>query len=168
MLDYTKQILIAQFEAALAMLNQCIESCPLDHWEDKIAQGTFRWVAYHTLFFVDLYLSRDEESFVERELNLLGGDERGSVVCVGLSKADTLTYLGICRQKMLETIPAVTEDSLRAPSGFEWYKITRGELHLVNIRHVQHHAGQLSAFLRRVVPECQDHRALPWAHTGWQ
>ena len=90
------------------------------------------------------------------------------MACVGLSKVDSLSYLKICREKMLATIAAETKDSLRAPSGFSWYKITRGKLHLVNIRHVQHHAAQLSAFLRRVVPECQDHRALPWVHTGWQ
>jgi hypothetical protein len=168
MLDYTKQILIAQFEAALAMLNQCIEACPPEHWEDRIANGTFRWVTYHTLFFVDLYLSPNEKSFVERELNLIGGDERQPFACVGLSKEDSLAYLAICRQKMLDTIAADTEESLRSPSGFSWYKITRGELHLVNIRHVQHHSGQLSAFLRRVVPDCQDRRALPWAHSGWQ
>lgn len=26
----------------------------------------------------------------------------------------------------------------------------RGELHLYNLRHVQHHTGQLSAYLRRI------------------
>jgi hypothetical protein len=168
MTEYIKQILIAQFEAALAMLHQCITACPEEHWDDRITNGTFRWVAYHTLFFVDLYLSPNQDSFVERDLNLLGGDERQPVESVGLSKADTLAYLLICRQKMLETIAADSEESLRAPSGFEWYKITRGELHVVNIRHVQHHTGQLSAFLRRVVPECQDHRTLPWAGSGWR
>jgi hypothetical protein len=166
--DYLKQIVIAQFEAALAMLNQCIAACPEEHWEDRIANGTFRWVAYHTLFFVDLYLSPDQNSFIERDLNLVGGDERRPIGSIGLSKADTLSYLEICRQKMRDVIAADTGESLRGPSGFEWYNITRGELHLVNIRHVQHHTGQLSAFLRRVVPECQDHRALPWAHSGWQ
>ena len=64
MTEYLKQIVIAQFEAALAMLNQCIAACPEEHWEDRIANGTFRWVTYHTLFFVDLYLSPNEDSFV--------------------------------------------------------------------------------------------------------
>jgi hypothetical protein len=168
MTEYLKQIVIAQFEAALAMLNQCITACPEEHWEERIANGTFRWVAYHTLFFVDLYLSPDQDSFVLRDLNILGGDERKPVASIGLSKADTLAYLEICRGKMRDTIFADTEEMLQGASGFEWYRITRGELHLVNIRHVQHHTGQLSAFLRRSVPECQDHRQLPWAHSGWQ
>jgi uncharacterized damage-inducible protein DinB len=80
----------------------------------------------------------------------------------------TLAYLAFCCQKMLDTIAADTEDSLKGPSGFSWYKVTRGELHLINIRHVQHHTGQLSAYLRRVVPACQDRHALPWVGTGWR
>ena len=35
--------------------------------EGKVATGTFRWVAYHTLFFTDLYLTRDEQSFQRRD-----------------------------------------------------------------------------------------------------
>ena len=62
--------------------------------------------------------------------------------CVGLSKDDTLAYVPLCRQKMLDSIATETEESLAGPSGFSWYKITRGEMHLVNIRHIQHHTGQ--------------------------
>jgi hypothetical protein len=61
MIEYLNTILIGQFEAALCMLSECIQKCPQDHWEGKIANDSFRQVAYHTLFFVDLYsgLSRD-------------------------------------------------------------------------------------------------------------
>jgi hypothetical protein len=54
MIDYVKQVLIGQFEAALCMLNQCIEACPEEHWDDKIGNATFRGVTYHMLFFLDL------------------------------------------------------------------------------------------------------------------
>jgi hypothetical protein len=57
MLDYMKSVLTAQFEAALCMLDYCVRECPAEHWEGKIANRTFRWVAYHTLFWVDVYLS---------------------------------------------------------------------------------------------------------------
>jgi uncharacterized damage-inducible protein DinB len=42
-----------------------------------------------------------------------------------------------------------TAATLRGPAGFEWLSFTRSELPLYNLRHVQHHTGQLSAFLRR-------------------
>src|SRR5207249_4014974 len=101
-MDYLTQILSNQFEAALAMLNQCIAACPPQHWEGKIASSTFRQTVYHTLFFVDLYLSR-ENDFVLRDLHARGGDERGPTLSPGLSKEETLGYLALCRQKMLDT-----------------------------------------------------------------
>ncbi len=168
MIDYVKQILTGQFEASLAMLKACIQACPEQHWEGKIANGTFRWVAYHTLFFLDLYLSPSADAFELRDLHRRGGDEREPVQCVGLSKAETLAYVEVCRQKIADALAAETSESLQGPSGIPWYKISRGELHLCNIRHLQHHAGQLSAYLRRVDVACQDQRALPWVKTGWR
>src|SRR5437773_3426403 len=111
MLDYFKQILAAQFEAALCMMNQCISACPTEHWEGKIANDTFRQVSYHTLFFVDLYLSPNENDFEMRDLNHRGGDERGPTLSPGLSNQDTLSYVAICAQKMIQTIAAEKSES---------------------------------------------------------
>jgi hypothetical protein len=168
MIDFIKQVFIGQFEASLAMLNQCLEACPPEHWEGNIANGTFRWVAYHALFFTDLYLSPSNEAFELRELNEHGGDERQPVACVGLAKEDALTYVQICLQKMRDAIAAETAESLAGPSGFSWYKISRGEMHLVDIRHIQHHTGQLSAYLRRVDERSKDREALRWIGSGWR
>jgi hypothetical protein len=168
MIDYFKQIVTTQYEASLAMLNQCIAACPTEHWEGKIANGTFRWVAYHALFFTDLYLSPNEHAFSLRDVHRRGGDERQPIESSGLSKDDTLIYLPLCRQKIHESLACETEASLAGPSGFSWYKITRGEMHLVNIRHIQHHAGQLSAYLRRVDEQLKDRKTLRWIGSGWR
>ena len=167
-LEYTKQILAGQFEAALCMLNQCLAHCPPEHWEGKIANGTFCQVAYHTLFFVDLYLSPSEEEFALRELHAEGGDERLPTPTPGLPKEETLSYLALCREKLREALAAETRESLEGPSGFAYRRISRGELYIYNLRHVQHHTGQLSAFLRRVDAALADHKALPWVGTGWR
>ncbi len=169
MIEYVKKILFGQFEAALCMLDQCIRACPPEHWEGKIANGTFRWAAYHTLFWVDLYLTLGgEDEFVLRDLHHRGGDERGDTLCPGLSKDETLAYLSICRQKLLEILPAETAESVQGPSGFSFHKFTRGELHIYNLRHVQHHTGQLSAYLRRIDSALAAPAALPWVTTGWR
>ena len=60
---------------------------------------------------------------------------------------DTLTYVPLCRKRFTNRSPSKQKN--RCPSGF-LVQITRGEMHLVNIRHIQHHTGQLSAYLRRV------------------
>jgi hypothetical protein len=84
MLGYIKQTLTTQYEAGLSMLRQCIDACPPDRWEDKIAQGTFRWVTYHTLFFTDLYLTTSNEAFQLRDFHHRGGDERLPVASPGM------------------------------------------------------------------------------------
>ena len=149
MIGYVKQILVGQYEASLAMLNQCIEACPPEQWESIIAQGTFRWVVYHTLFYCDLYLSPNNEAFELRDLHERGGHELGPGATLGLSREDDLTYLAICRQKAHESLAAETEESLAGPSGFDWYQNTRGEMHMINIRHIQHHTGQLAERIRQ-------------------
>jgi len=165
MIEYVKTILTGQFEAALCMLNDCVRKCPQEHWEGKIANDTFRQIAYHTLFFVDLYLSPNEEAFTLRDVHLRGGDERSSTApSSGLTKDETLSYLAICRQKALETLAAETPESLQCESGFSRLPFSRGELHLSNVRHVQHHTGQLSAYLRRIVEDGQRW----WVKTGWR
>jgi uncharacterized damage-inducible protein DinB len=164
-IEYVKAILTGQFEAALCMLNDCIRKCPPEHWEGRIANQTYRQVAYHTLFFVDLYLSPSEAAFQLRACHQRGGDERlPTAISAGLTQEDTLAYLAICRQKALETLAAETAESLRQPSGFSWMPVSRGELHLSNIRHVQHHTGQLSAYLRRVIEDSERW----WIKTGWR
>jgi DinB superfamily len=165
MIEFVKTILFGQFEAALCMLNDCVRKCPPDHWEGRIGIDSFRQVAYHTAFYVDYYLSPSEKSFQLRECHGSGGDERVSTTaCSGLSRDETLSYLAICREKLVETLAAETLESLQGPSGFSRLPFTRGELHVYNLRHVQHHTGQLSAYLRRIVEDGERW----WVATGWR
>jgi hypothetical protein len=39
---------------------------------------------------------------------------------------------------------------LDAASGFDWLPFNRFELHLYNMRHLQHHTGQLTERLRTI------------------
>jgi hypothetical protein len=87
---------------------------PEQHWEGKIANFTLQQVAYHTLFFVDLYLSPSETAFELRDLHRRGGDERLSTAAAGLPRDETFSYLAICRQKAVETLAAETMESLQA------------------------------------------------------
>jgi uncharacterized damage-inducible protein DinB len=162
-----QQVVLGQFEAALAMLKQCLERCPAELWESKIAQLSVRQIAYHTLFFVDYYLD-SEAAFTLRELHHTGGDEREPINSPGLEQAATLAYVAVCHEKLRMTLSNETETTLLAPSGFSWLPFSRAELHLYNTRHVQHHTGQISAHLRRLDERFHDHRALPWIRTGWR
>jgi len=168
MIEFWRSIIAAQLEAALAMMRHCVEVCPSERWEDKIANHTFRQVAYHALFFTDCYLSANEQAFQLRDLHRWGGDEREPVVCTGLSQEQTLVYVALCRQQISASLASETRESLLGPSGFSRRCISRGELHLYNIRHLQHHTGQLSAYLRRVNRSFDDPGKLPWIGSGWK
>ncbi len=77
-------------------------------------------------------------------------------------------YLAICRQKAVATLASETRESLQRESGFHRLPISRGELHLYNIGHLQHDTGQLSAYFRRVDEALQDPKAIRWITTGWR
>jgi hypothetical protein len=168
MVELIQQAIRSQFEASLSMVKICVESCKPQFWEGKIANDSFKQVAYHTLFYADLYLSCDESSMESRDFHKRGGDERGADLSAGLSREDTLAYIPVCRQKAIEIIGAETQQSLEGPSGFSWRKTSRLELHIYNIRHIQHHIGAMSAYLRRVDESLRDPKAIGWVGQGWK
>src|SRR5215203_5775138 len=52
-----------QFGAAIDMLDNAIVACPDDLWQISKHEPQFWYVAFHTLFFLDLYLSETLEGF---------------------------------------------------------------------------------------------------------
>ncbi|MEI8135636.1 MAG: DinB family protein [bacterium] len=168
MTDLLKHLLISQFEASLAMYKQRIEVCPADHWDGKIANDTFLQTAYHALFYLDLYLSPDESAFALSDLNIKGGDDRQQGIQAGLGKEDLLLYVEHCLEKIRTVVDSETAESLQGPSGISWRKTSRAELHVYNIRHFQHHIGQLSTFLRRISNENNLSLKMIWVGEGWK
>lgn len=163
MLEHFKGILIGQFEASHCMLRECIEKCPPEHWDGLIAKYAFWHVSYHVLCFVDCYLSKSNETFQLRDIHPNGMQELDDEYpSRRFTKPELLEYATVLRPKIRESIASETRESLEGPSGFAHLSFSRAELHVYNIRHVQHHAGQLGAFLRRHGVD------LRWVKTGWR
>jgi uncharacterized damage-inducible protein DinB len=150
-----KPIVRSQFEASFAMLVDCIEKCPDAHWESAIAKYPFWHAAYHTLCFVDVYLTVSDEAWMPHaEFHPKGRQElEDEYPSRRFTREELLAYAAFCREKIGAVLGdgagAETDESLADPSGFPWLPFTRAELHLYNMRHIQHHAGQLGAVLRR-------------------
>ncbi len=163
MTDYLKIILSSQFEAALAMFNDCAQKCPPEHWDGKIAKYPFWQVAYHTLCFVDLYLAPNEETFEPRaDLHPQGWREfDDEYPSRRFEQREILNYVTLCLEKARQTFAAETAATLAGPSGHKRRTFSRSELHIYNLRHLQHHTGQLSAFLRQVGADPK------WFSAGW-
>jgi hypothetical protein len=56
-------IIWSQFGAASDMLEDTVHACPDELWSDRSQQTEFWYVVYHTLFWLDLYLSGSVEGF---------------------------------------------------------------------------------------------------------
>ncbi len=70
MLDTIKTMLVNQYEAALSMLKAAVDQCPDSMWQGRVAHYPFSQVVHHTLFFTDLYLGPDDESFQDQPFHL--------------------------------------------------------------------------------------------------
>jgi hypothetical protein len=150
--DLWKTILWQQFGAAIDMLENALLACPDELWNDRSRRPEFWYVVYHTLFFLDLYLSGSVEGFfppVPFTLDEL--DPEGVLPEMPYTKDELHTYLEHGRRKCRATIEALTDEKACRRCRFDWVDVTEAELLLYNMRHVQHHAAQLNLLLRQTV-----------------
>ncbi len=169
MLDTFKTLVTHQYEASLSMLKAGVERCPDTLWNSVGANYKFCQLVFHTLIFTDLYLDQDEASFYRQSFHqhnqsfFADYEEFGDQLPMRLyDKASILVYLEHCRLKVSAVMSGETEDTLNAPAGTR-PSLSRAELHIYNIRHIQHHAGQLSLRLRRETGE-----GIRWVGSGWR
>lgn len=155
MLDYFQKITIGQYKAALQTLQNCIDECPLEQWRGKVANHSFSQSAFHALFFADIYLGKDLDEFKNQSFHKQHSSEfrdyeelQSKVPENTYTKSFVMDYLEYCHRKVESVVGNETETALKAKSEIPWLEITRGELHIYNIRHIQHHAAQLTMRLR--------------------
>ena len=154
-----RTVLKSQYHAALAMLRQAIEECPDDLWLGSQHRNAYWQIAYHALFFAHFYLMPEEAAFrpwkghqgdVQNPDGLAPEDEDVSsslpLIPTPYARAEVLAYWRICDDMVDDAVDALDLESPN--SGFGWYHMSKLEHQLVNLRHIQHHAGQLADRLR--------------------
>ncbi|HNB50675.1 MAG TPA: DinB family protein [Anaerolineales bacterium] len=147
-----KTFLWQQFGAALDMLDNAIAACPDHLWREPVwvdptsaAEYSEYWfIAYHTLFWTDLYLSGvRRENFTPPAPFL-----NGRLPEKPYSKEALQTYLANCREKCRMIFESLTDEKANQPCEFPWGEaVSYAELQLYSMRHVQEHASQLSLIL---------------------
>ena len=147
-----------QFAAAIDAFSNALRECPDELWrsmlwEDQpdqwVASGfsSFWYLCYHTLFWLDLYLTGAEEGFSPPEpFDLVEMDE-GEALPRTYTRNELQNYLEYCRQKCQQTIGTLSSTQARRICRFPWGDLPFAELQLYNLRHVQEHAAQLHMFL---------------------
>jgi hypothetical protein len=154
-----RPVLKSQYRAALAMLREAIERCPDDAWANGSDVNACWQIAYHTLFFTHLYLQPEEAAFrpweghqaaVQHPDGIAGRADPGSslpLVPRPYTKAQVLAYWEFCDRIIDSAVDALDLDS--PVSGFSWYKVSKLEHQIINVRHLQHHTAQLADRVRR-------------------
>jgi uncharacterized damage-inducible protein DinB len=150
MIDFWRSAIRQQFRAAIDMLANAIQDCPDSVWPGEPPRA-FWYIAFHTLFFVDLYLSPvgEDEFRPPAPFGLAELADEAGVAEPAHTKDELLAYLEHCREKLDAVMAGMTVAWTAAPCPFDYRKMDNGELLLYNMRHVQHHAAQLYLLLRQ-------------------
>ena len=151
-----------QFGATIDMLENVLLACPSTHWNGRLwsdhpdhplppESAEFWYITYHTLFWLDLYLTGSLEGFAPpTPFTLDELDPAGVLPERPYTKDELHAYLVNLRKKCQTTIAGLSDEQAHQQVDFPW---TLGkpmsflELLLYNMRHVQEHAAQLNMFL---------------------
>lgn len=156
-----RAVLWRQFGAAIDMLDNALIACPDSLWREAVwvdpnvpsQRAEFWYVAYHALFWLDLYLFGAEEGFAPPAPFTLVelDDSTGPLPDQPYSRDEVRAYLASLRRKCRTIIDAMTDERARQPVSFPWIEegevVSYVELQLYNMRHIQEHAAQLSLLL---------------------
>jgi hypothetical protein len=143
-----KNEIISQYRAGLKMLTDAVERCPENLWNSEQYENRYWRIVYHTLHYTALYLSGGLDNFKSwkihrKDYHILGPvSYNGEPIEIPViyTREELLEYAGVIHD---DCEKAVNDIPLDKNSGFDWLPINRFELHLYNIRHLQHHTGQL-------------------------
>ncbi len=151
-----------QFGATIDMLENALLACPSTHWHGCLwsdhsdhplppESAAFWYITYHTLFWLDLYLTGSFEGFAPpAPFTLDELDPAGVLPERPYTRDELHAYLVHLRKKCQTTIAGLSDEKAHHQVAFPW---TRGkpmsffELLLYTMRHVQEHAAQLNLFL---------------------
>ena len=149
-MDPLNKLLWQQFGAAVDMLENAITACPNELWN---TESKFWYTGYHTLYWLDYYLSADtpmEKDFVPPPPFTKSEFEENVMPERVYEKAELLSYCQFSRRKLQELLTRLTAEELQTKRFVsEWKNYTIFEMLLYNMRHVQHHTAQLNLLLRQ-------------------
>jgi len=147
-----------QFLVTIDAFGAALRTCPDAVWEKRLWEdepdqwvasgfGTFWYLCYHTLFWLDLYLDGAEEGFAPPAPFDLVEMQAHETLPRTYTRAELLSYLDYCRQKCQDTIRMLSIERANQVCRFAWGDVPYAELLLYTMRHVQEHAAQLHLFI---------------------
>jgi DinB family protein len=160
MIQHLRNALWNQFGASIDMLKNIIGLWPDQHWN---LTNKVYYLSYHTFLFLDYYLTIPPTNYAAPlPFTMLSPDKVPPYAVDDLlpgrlySQNELLDCLQSCRQKCKQVISSLTEESMQRLwidqpddiAGSSTLKYSVLEIILYNLKHVQHHVGQLNLLLR--------------------
>lgn len=167
-----KIVLLKNFEGSIEMLKSIVQLCSDDLWRQD---QRFYYLTYHTVIFLDYYLTypvKDFQPLLPYRLvdadNLPEGAIDDVIPVKLYTRQEVITALTYIQQKCRTLLLETTEEGLKnkwieeseidmhglCPSLVVNYSIT--EILFYNLRHLQHHVGQLNYMLRQKIDKAAD------------
>ena len=149
-----------QIGASIDYLADTMSACPDHLWRASLWQtphtkpefSQFWYVVYHTLFWLDLYLTGAEEGFLPpAPFTLIEQYDDGPLPERVYTKDELQAYLKDCRKRCQATIEALTGETVQRRCIFGWGECSFLELLIYNLCHVHGHASQLNMLLGQII-----------------
>ena len=145
-----KKIIWSQFGASIKMMENAIKACPDELWGDRTQNPEYWYLVYHTLFWMNFYLTDSPDDFTPlTPFTLSELDPEGLLPERVYTRTELLTYLEHGRNKFRNVIEKLTDEKAKKHYKYGSVEMSFGELLLYNMRHVQHGAAQLNLILRQ-------------------
>lgn len=144
------QVLLNQYEKCLNILSYTIENYNETIWFDNKNYKSPVWqIVYHALFYANIYCCSTEQKIInwekqrndynrfEKMRKLRSEDE--SVIKPYTNK-EMLEFLNFVKNKIPQYLSEMKPDEKCWPN---WYNESQLEFQINNIRHLQHHIGEI-------------------------
>lgn len=160
MIAHLQKVLWNQFGASIDMLRDIIAVWPDPYWN---LSNRVYYLCYHTFLFLDYYLTIPPTTYTAALPFTMISPEKIPAYAVDdllpaklYTKQELLDSLQTCRQKCRRVILGLSKETLEQTwidrpddiAGSSTLKYSVLEILLYNLKHVQHHVGQLNLLLR--------------------
>jgi hypothetical protein len=163
--DWVKWVNL-ELGAAFEMLSNAIKNADDDVWDNTDDERRFWNIAYHTVFFCDIYLSDfdSEVDNVEEQYSVpaylkawKSAYNFDKVHEPAMPKEVLQRFLEETRGKLRSRFADGTVKAQIEERATSWLKMSKGTVLLYNMRHIMQHVGHLNDILRK-----HDHPASEW------
>lgn len=151
MINTTKK----QFDLSFSMLEQMIEKCPDDLWNEKKGGFVFWQQLLHAFTGINFWLRTKNEEFIEPFADKKVYPELDNAPENQLTRSDIKEYKNFVKE-IIEAFFGDKDDIWLVDSSILYDKITNLDVIFMQIRHIQYHVGHCNSILRENNREAVD------------